>query len=370
MQKGIMIWLVDDSKSVLSLMTEMLTKAGYSVKSFLTAESALEKFYENRPHVIISDIMMPGMDGVTFLEKIFEVDREMPVILITSNPKMDFALQAIRNHAFDFILKPVDEDSLLMSVRRAVEFRELLEEQRATMKMMEEANHRNTFKLKNAFKELKDTTLETILVLTKAAEYRDQETAEHIRRIGFYSHMISIEMGLDESFAETILYASPMHDIGKIGISDGILLKKGSLSKEESESMQLHTVIGARILSEGKSKILEMAKDIALYHHEWWDRSGYPMGLKGDEIPMAARITLITDVYDALRSKRSYKKSFSHDEAFKIITQGTGRTMPSHFDPDVLSAFCEIEEVFDDIFSGNNSKQAENTTANASMLGL
>ncbi len=370
MQKGITIWLVDDSKSVLSLVGEMLTNAGYLVVSFMEAESALEKFYEQRPHVIISDIMMPGMNGVTFLEKIYEVDRELPVILITSNPRMDFALQAIRNRAFDFIPKPVAEESLLLSVRRAVEYRELLEEQRATLKMMEEANHRNTFKLKKAFKELRDSTLETILVLTKAAEYRDKETAEHIRRIGFYSHMLAMEMGQPESFAETILYASPMHDIGKIGISDGILLKEGPLSQEENESMQLHTVIGARILNEGKSTIINMAKEIALHHHEMWDGSGYPMGLKGEDIPLAARITMIADVYDALRSRRPYKEGFSHDKACKIITHGSGKTMPSHFDPDVLYAFREIKAVLDDIFTRNEIEQTENATVNASMLGM
>ena len=198
---------------------------------------------------------------------------------------------------------------------------------------------------------LKYSFVETIYTLMRAAEYRDDETGVHVKHISFYARKLSEKLGMDETFRETIFYASPMHDIGKIGIPDHILLKPGELTPEEWDSMKSHTTIGAKILESQTSPYLAMGHDIALSHHERWDGSGYPLGIKGKGIPLPARIMQICDVYDALRSKRPYKPAFGHAMTMRIITRGDGRTEPSHFDPKVLAAFQSYASNFEDIFN-------------------
>lgn len=208
---------------------------------------------------------------------------------------------------------------------------------------------------KKSEKKLQDSFVESIDTLMRAAEYRDDETGAHVRRISYYSSLLAEVLGMDEEFCKTIYYSSAMHDIGKIGTPDHILLKPGSFTPEEWEVMKTHTVIGGRILAGNSSPYLQMGEKIALYHHERWDGGGYPFGLKGEAIPFAARIMQLADVYDALRSKRPYKEAFDHEKAYEIITQGDGRTEPSHFDPDVLAAFEQCADRMADIFDGRDS---------------
>lgn len=208
-----------------------------------------------------------------------------------------------------------------------------------------------TSELSFALSMIKNMNNEIILRLTAAAESKDAHTGQHISRIGLYANRIAVAMQMPQDFVDNITFASAMHDIGKIGIPNQILLKPGYLSDEEFEIIKKHTTIGARILADSSFPVIQMSATIALFHHERWDGTGYPNRLQGNDIPVEARIVMICDIYDALRSRRPYKEAFDHREAFIIITQGDYRTMPSFFDPDVLHAFTQTAAECDAIFS-------------------
>ena len=198
---------------------------------------------------------------------------------------------------------------------------------------------------------LKEAHLETIHVLTRTIEHRDNETGEHIKRIGHYACLLSMDMGFEMDFCDQMQYASPMHDIGKVGIPDEVLLKSGPLTELEMEVMKKHTNIGFAMLKESRIDILQLASEIAYCHHEKWDGSGYPLGLKGENIPISARIVGLVDQYDALRCNRPYRAGFSHEEAVNIITNGDGSTLPDHFDPEILNTFTRVSDEFEEVFS-------------------
>jgi putative two-component system response regulator len=204
--------------------------------------------------------------------------------------------------------------------------------------------------------DLQESYQETIFTMIRAAEYKDKDTGAHVQRISYYCSALSERLGLDPGFRDKLFFASPMHDIGKIGIPDHILLKPGRFTPDEREVMNGHTVLGAKILGNSKSPYLNMGADIALSHHERWDGGGYPNGTRGEAIPLSARITNICDVYDALRSKRPYKPAFDHLKAVDIVTRGDSRIQPESFDPVILEAFKQNHELFREIFEARTEK--------------
>nr|NJM02494.1 response regulator [Desulfobacula sp.] len=319
----IRILVVDDEPMIRDLLEQTLEKTGHTCCFAENGETALEKIRTSPFDVVVTDIDMPGMDGIE-LAKIIKSGFSADVIVMTGQIRSYQYDEIISLGASDFVEKPFSPREMVLRVDRVLRERRLRQ-------IAEKAHD-----------DLKESYVDSIHRLVMAAEYKDEDTGDHIIRIGRYCERLAEKLNLPREFIDTLFYASPMHDIGKIGIPDSILLKPGKLTHIEFETMKTHARIGARLLSRSKSKILQMAHEIALTHHEKFNGKGYPSGLKGTDIPMSGRIVAIADTFDALTSKRPYKEAYPADITLGILKKERGE----HFDPEILDVFIRYFDEF------------------------
>lgn len=325
------VLVVDDEPANVKLLQKMLTAAGYhNVDTTVDSRDVKTLYTNNSYDIVLLDINMPYLDGFEVMEQLRQLVNGdyLPVLVLTAQTDRDTRIRALEAGARDFVTKPFDRLEVLNRIRNMLEVRLLHKQVRNQNVILEH-------KVRERTRELNETRLEIIRRLGRAAEYRDNETGLHIIRMSKFAQLLGKKMGMSDAEAEMVLDASPMHDIGKIGIPDSILLKPGKLDADEWNTMKTHSAIGAEILSGHHSELLETARIIALHHHEKWDGGGYPHGLKGESIPLVARIVALSDVFDALTSERPYKKAWPVEDAIAEIRKLSG----SHFDPAVVRAF-------------------------------
>lgn len=343
------ILVADDDRFHREVFKDLITDMGHQCLTVGSGHDVMERVRTYRPDLLIVDVVMPGLNG-------FEITRRLkgdtstmhvPVLIVTSLSDKGSKLSGLESGADEILSKPVDHTEFRARIKNLLKvkrFEDLLLEYGRNL---EGEVLSKSEELENAYRKIRHGYIETIYRLTLAAEYRDNETGGHIKRISLFSRLLARSLGLGEDKVEAIFFASPMHDVGKIGIPDSILLSPGRHTSEESEVMRTHTTIGANILHKSDSEILQTAEEIALTHHENWDGSGYPRGISEEEIPISGMIVHIVDIYDALRSKRPYKLPFDHHSSLKIIGEERDK-----FDPRVLEAFMEcaseIKGLFDD----------------------
>ena len=328
------ILIVDDNSSNVMLLEKILSQANYENVQSTTDPRDVKDLYRKAPFdLILLDLRMPEMDGFQVMEQLAHLVEGdyLPVLVLTAQTDSDTRYKALEMGAKDFLTKPFDKIEVLQRIYNLLEVRILYNQQRDQSVILEA-------KVRERTQELTDTRLEIIRRLGRAGEYRDNETGMHVIRMSKSCQRLARAAGLGEDAAEMILNASPMHDVGKIGIPDSILLKPGKLDDEEWKVMMTHTEIGADILSDHSSDMIRMAQSIAITHHEKWDGSGYPNGLKGEAIPIEGRIAAICDVFDALTSDRPYKKAWPVKKAVKYINDNTAK----HFDPQLVELFNQV----------------------------
>lgn len=325
------ILVVDDQEQYTRLMESILRSAGY-VRVYTTNDSrAVATMYADiRPDLVVLDISMPHLDGFEVMKQLAVLEREawLPVLVVSGEDESETLVRALKAGARDFLGKPFDKLEVLTRIRGMLEVRLLHNKVKDHNRELEE-------KVRERTAELRDTQFDVIRRLGRCAEYRDDATGNHIQRVSRLCERLGRAAGMSAAEAEVLRDASAMHDIGKVGIPDAILRKPGKLTPEEWEVMKSHTVIGANLLSGGRSPLLILAEQIAISHHEKWDGSGYPMGVRGGDIPQAGRITAVCDVFDALTSERPYKVAWPVVEARAEIEAQSGR----HFDPEVVGLF-------------------------------
>jgi len=354
-QSSAKIMIVDDEPTNIKVVRRLLEIEGY--RNFVTTTDSSATMYliaDQRPDLVLLDLMMPMVSGLDILANV-RADTSKPftpIIILTAATDRETRLQALEQGATDFITKPVDPSDLIPRVRNVLAMMQYQRRLKDYAAGLEAA-----VQLRTA--EVEASREDVLHCLARAAEYRDHDTGQHVLRVGRYARIISEELGLPANLVRSIEQSARLHDVGKIGVPDDILLKAGELtddefsrmkrhsgfgkqilqqfSAEEQDRMRRHTEVGAQILKVGTSPILEMATRVALTHHEWWDGTGYPLGLQGEDIPLEGRITAVADAFDALSSERCYKDAYPLDKCFEIIEGESG----THFDPKVVAAFLK-----------------------------
>ncbi|MBI3927893.1 MAG: response regulator [Armatimonadetes bacterium] len=330
------ILLVDDDPAILALLERVLRAHGFSnLTGICRGEEAVQRYVDIRPDLVLLDLNMPGVDGFAVIERLQELQlldplQYVPILVLTGDGSRETRLQALASGARDFLQKPFDQE-IVHRIQNLLEVRMLY-------KRTWNQNQNLELAVRGRTQELQMAQYETLRRLGIAAEYRDDDTGTHILRMSHYCELVAATAGLAADRTRLILHASPMHDIGKIGIPDSILLKKGKLDPEEWVIMKSHTLIGGKILSGGSCPLLRLAESIALTHHERWDGNGYPHGLRGEEIPVEGRITAVCDVFDALTSERPYKRAWTVEEAVAELARCRG----SQFQAELVDAFLDV----------------------------
>jgi len=335
------ILVVDDTPENIDLLSELL-REDYRVRVATSGERALKIIYSDEPpDIILLDIMMPGLSGLEICRRLKANPdrRRIPIIFVTAMSTIEDEQRGLELGAVDYISKPISPPIVKARVRTHLA---LYDQSRELERMV----HQRT-------QELMTTRQQIIRRLGRAAEFKDNETGNHVLRMSHYARLIATAHGLGEEAADIIFNTAPMHDIGKIGIPDSILLKPGKLDAEDWKIMHQHPIMGAEIIGKHENELLETARIIALSHHEKWNGSGYPQGLKGEDIPLEGRIVAIADVFDALVSVRPYKEAFSIEESLRTMEAEIGK----HFDPSLMQAFqkalpeiLRVKEIYADEF--------------------
>lgn len=328
------ILIVDDKPANVALLEDMLEEEGYeNLVSTTDPRMVLPLCREERFDLILLDIRMPHMSGIDVMVQLREALQVeyLPILVLTAQTDLQTRKESLKAGAKDFLTKPFDHWEVLLRIRNTLETSHYYNRQVMRAEDLESEVRKRT-------RELRDAQLEIVRRLGRAGEYRDNETGMHVMRMSKVCHLMARKMGFDEAACEHILYASPMHDVGKIGIPDSILLKEGPLSRSEWEIMKRHTLIGKEILGDHASEIIQMAGNMALYHHEKWDGTGYPFGMRGPDTPVYARIVTVSDVFDALTSARPYKEPWPVEKAVAFVVENAG----IHFDADLVRVFMDI----------------------------
>lgn len=348
------ILLVDDTPANLKVLTSILREYGYNTRAVPSGKLALQSLEIEQPDLILLDINMPDMDGYEVCKTIKKTERfsRIPIIFISALDDIDDKVKAFSAGGVDYVTKPFQFEEVIVRVRTHMELYSLRSE-------LEKRNKDLSRIVKEQVKEISDSQMATIFAITKMAEARDNYTGQHLERVQSVCRILATKLSeterykgiVDDEFIENITYSSMLHDIGKVGISDAILLKPGKLTPEEFEIIKSHSVIGYNTLETvaktyPENKFVQMGRLVTRHHHEKWDGSGYPDGIGGESIDIASRIMAIADVYDALMSERCYKKAYSHEKSCEIISEGRGVS----FDPFIVDVFIENNEAFKDAF--------------------
>ncbi len=352
------ILVVDDEAPVRELLRRWLTNDGYDCVTAASGVAAWEALRSDEFALLITDLMMPGMSGMELLSKVTQERLDVAVIIVTAMDDRATAADALSLGAYGYVIKPFEKNEALISVSSALRRRELELLERGYSRRLEREVREQTAVIRK-------TQEEVVLRLVSVCEFRNEETGDHVRRMGLYAAALAEAFGWKETDVGDIILAAPMHDIGKVAVPDAILMKPGRLTAEEFDKIKEHSAVGAQILGHSNSPLLRMAREIALSHHEKWDGSGYPNGLAGGAIPLSGRITAVCDVYDALVSERVYRPALPEEDALAIMTKGRG----THFDPQVFACFLDMlpsfREVRRQLADEHESSTPQSTAYNA-----